>query len=114
MTGKLDPAQPIVNAEFKRDKLKELAHDPKLPINPEARDSTSFYVGGPLIPTIYTMAVGDGSNDLPMLGAAGLGIAWNAKATVQEQAPMRVNGPSLAELLYLLGPDEKPSLSRRL
>lgn len=51
------------------------------------------------------MAVGDGSNDLLMLHAAGLGIAWNAKPRVQAAAPMRLNGPSLAELLYLLGPE---------
>ena len=52
-------------------------------------------------PLSETIAVGDGSNDLPMMHAAGLGVAWNAKMKVQEQAPMRLNGRSLADLLYL-------------
>lgn len=55
-----------------------------------------------MIPQSHTMAVGDGSNDLLMLGAAGLGVAWNAKERVQEQAPHRLNGGSLVELLWLL------------
>ena len=56
------------------------------------------------IPLEQTLSAGDGSNDLQMLGAAGLGIAWNAKPKTQELAPMRLNGETLAELLYLLGP----------
>ena len=59
------------------------------------------------IPLEQTLAAGDGSNDLKMLGAAGLGIAWNAKPKTQEMAPMRLNGQSLAELLYLLGPESR-------
>ena len=47
--------------------------------------------------------MGDGSNDLLMLNAAGLGIAYNAKQRVQEKAPMRLNGNTLADVLYLLG-----------
>ena len=58
------------------------------------------------IPMQMTLAAGDGSNDLKMLGAAGLGIAWNAKPRTQEQAPMRLNRGSLSELLFLLGPSE--------
>ena len=54
----------------------------------------------------YTLAAGDGSNDLKMLNAAGLGIAWNAKPKTQEMAPMRLNGNNLAELLCLLGESE--------
>lgn len=50
------------------------------------------------------MAVGDGSNDLLMLGAAGLGVAWRAKEKVQREAPQRLNGENMADLLYLLGP----------
>lgn len=49
------------------------------------------------------MAVGDGANDLPMLHAAGLGVAWNAKAKVQMEAPVRLNGSTLEDLLALLG-----------
>ncbi|KAJ1549900.1 hypothetical protein HK405_001963 [Cladochytrium tenue] len=49
------------------------------------------------------VAVGDGANDLLMLGAAGLGVAFNAKPRVQEQAQARINQPSLINVLYLLG-----------
>jgi len=49
------------------------------------------------------IAVGDGANDLDMLGRAGLGIAFNAKRTVQEQAQAAINQPSLMSILYLLG-----------
>lgn len=48
-------------------------------------------------------AVGDGANDLPMMGVAGYGIAWNAKPVVQEKAPSRLNGDSLGDVLYILG-----------
>jgi phosphoserine phosphatase len=49
------------------------------------------------------IAIGDGANDLPMLGRAGLGVAFNAKARVREQAEYRINQPSLDSILYLLG-----------
>lgn len=49
------------------------------------------------------IAIGDGANDLPMLGRAGLGVAFNAKARVREQAQYRINQPSLDSILYLLG-----------
>ena len=49
------------------------------------------------------MAVGDGSNDLLMLGEAGLGLAWRAKTKVQIAAPQRLNGEDLRDLLFLLG-----------
>lgn len=38
-----------------------------------------------------------------MLGAAGLGIAWRAKERVQREAPQRLNGETLTDLLFLLG-----------
>ena len=50
-----------------------------------------------------TVAVGDGANDLDMLGAAGLGIAFNAKPVVQRAADTTVNVPFLDAVLYLLG-----------
>ena len=50
-----------------------------------------------------TVAVGDGANDLDMLAAAGLGIAFNAKPAVQEAAHTAVNVPYLDAILYLLG-----------
>jgi phosphoserine phosphatase len=50
-----------------------------------------------------TVAVGDGANDLDMLAAAGLGIAFNAKPLVQEAADTTVNVPFLDAIIYLLG-----------
>ncbi|KAK4133368.1 phosphoserine phosphatase serb [Trichocladium antarcticum] len=49
------------------------------------------------------VAVGDGANDLLMMGAAGLGVAWNAKPRVQMEASARLNGDSLLDLLHLFG-----------
>ena len=87
LSGQLDPAYPIVTPELKRATLLSLAAARSVPLH-------------------ETLAVGDGSNDLLMLGAAGLGIAWRAKEKVQVAAPMRLNGKSLADLLYLFGPEE--------
>lgn len=50
-----------------------------------------------------TIAIGDGANDLDMLSAAGLGIAFNAKPLVQQQAHTSVNVPYLDTVMYLLG-----------
>ncbi len=50
-----------------------------------------------------TIAIGDGANDLDMLAAAGLGIAYNAKPRVREAADTAVNVPYLDTILYLLG-----------
>ena len=49
------------------------------------------------------LAVGDGANDIPMLQAAGLGVALHAKPKVQEQAQYVVNHSDLTALLYLQG-----------
>ncbi|QIX26764.1 phosphoserine phosphatase SerB [Nocardioides sp. JQ2195] len=49
------------------------------------------------------IAIGDGANDLDMLNAAGLGIAYNAKPMVQEAADTAVNVPYLDAIMYLLG-----------
>lgn len=38
-----------------------------------------------------------------MLRAAGLGVAWRAKERVQKEAPQRLNGTTLSDLIYLLG-----------
>lgn len=54
-----------------------------------------------------TIAVGDGANDLKMLGVAGLGVAFNAKPTVQAVAPTRINTPSLQDILFALGLSEE-------
>ncbi len=50
-----------------------------------------------------TVAIGDGANDLDMLAAAGLGIAFNAKPVVQQAADTAVNVPYLDAIMYLLG-----------
>jgi phosphoserine phosphatase len=50
-----------------------------------------------------TIAIGDGANDLDMIAAAGLGIAFNAKPTVQEAAQSVLNAPYLDSVLFILG-----------
>jgi len=54
-----------------------------------------------LIPN--TIAIGDGANDLDMISTAGLGIAFNAKPTVQEAAQSSLNAPYLDSVLFILG-----------
>ena len=49
------------------------------------------------------IAVGDGANDLPMLSAAGLGIAFRAKPIVQRKAEHAISTLGLDGILYLLG-----------
>jgi phosphoserine phosphatase len=55
------------------------------------------------IPLSQTVAVGDGANDLDMIAAAGLGIAFNAKQVVRDAADASVSVPYLDAVLYLLG-----------
>ena len=55
------------------------------------------------VPLSQTVAIGDGANDLDMLNAAGLGVAFNAKPVVREAAHTAVNVPFLDTVLYLLG-----------
>ncbi|CAG8898967.1 unnamed protein product [Penicillium egyptiacum] len=88
LTGKLVPSYPIVDAAHKRTLLKSIAAEHGIPLS-------------------QTMAVGDGANDLLMLHAAGLGVAWRAKSKVQLEAPVRINGESLVDVLYLLGMDNE-------
>ena len=49
------------------------------------------------------MAVGDGANDLGMLGLAGAGVALHAKPSVQVECSLRINHGDLTALLYLQG-----------
>lgn len=74
----------IVDREAKAEILKELAKREQIPLD-------------------QTVAVGDGANDLDMLAAAGLGIAFNAKPTVRSQTSAYLNRPRLDFILYLLG-----------
>jgi len=55
------------------------------------------------VPLVQTVAIGDGANDLDMLNAAGLGVAFNAKPVVRQAAHTAVNVPFLDTVLYLLG-----------
>lgn len=77
-------AEPILGKEAKRATLEELRG--KLNLSIEA-----------------TMAVGDGANDLAMLGEAGLGVAFHAKPIVAEAAHARVDHGDLTALLYFQG-----------
>jgi phosphoserine phosphatase len=55
------------------------------------------------VPLARTIAVGDGANDIDMLAAAGLGIAFNAKPVVRQAADTALNVPYLDAILFLLG-----------
>jgi len=91
LTGKLVESKPIIDAAQKRTLLKSIAAENNIPIS-------------------QTMTVGDGANDLLMLHAAGLGVAWRAKSKVQLEAPTRLNGESLVDILYLLGLDSEDAM----
>ncbi|GAB7359609.1 hypothetical protein MBLNU230_g6793t1 [Neophaeotheca triangularis] len=84
LTGELVAGKPIIHAEKKRELLGRLAEENA-------------------IPTERVIAVGDGSNDLLMMRAAGLGIAFNAKPKVQAAAPARINTKGLLDVLHVLG-----------
>jgi phosphoserine phosphatase len=75
---------PIVTGESKRQTLLALAADHAVPLN-------------------QSMAVGDGANDLPMLAAAGIGIAFHAKPAVASSARWRLDHADLTGLLYAQG-----------
>lgn len=55
------------------------------------------------VPLAQSIAVGDGANDLDMLAAAGLGVAFNAKPAVRAAAHTSVSKPYLDSILFLLG-----------
>lgn len=82
LTGEL--AGPIIDRAGKAEVLRRVAAEQGIPIE-------------------QTVAVGDGANDLDMLAAAGLGIAFNAKPVVREAADAAVSVPYLDAILFLLG-----------
>jgi len=55
------------------------------------------------IPMRRTIAIGDGANDVDMLAAAGLGVAFNAKSAARAAADTSLSVPYLDSVLYLLG-----------
>lgn len=55
------------------------------------------------VPMEQTVAVGDGANDIDMLAAAGLGVAFNAKPVLREVADASLSYPYLDTLLFILG-----------
>ncbi|SFS04265.1 phosphoserine phosphatase [Microbacterium sp. cf046] len=81
LTGTVDGA--IVDAGAKEAALREWAAESGVPI---AR----------------TIAIGDGANDLRMMAAAGLGLAFNAKPTVRAQADLVIERVDLREVIPLL------------
>ncbi len=82
LTGRV--IEPIIDGQMKAKLLKEIA----------AQEGIS---------PSQTIAVGDGANDLPMLSAAGLGIAFRAKPLVRENAKQALSTHGLDAILYLLG-----------
>lgn len=58
---------------------------------------------GKRVPVAASITVGDGANDLPMLMAAGIGVAYHAKPSVAAQARARIDHGDLTALLYIQG-----------
>ena len=84
--GRLDGtvARPIVGAATKREVLLDA-------------------LAALAIPAHDSIAIGDGANDLLMIGAAGLGVAYHAKPKVAAAADARVRNGDLSVLLYAMG-----------
>ena len=61
------------------------------------------FAAGAGVPLSQTVAVGDGANDLDMIAAAGLGVAFNAKPAVRQVADASLSVPNLDAILFLLG-----------
>ncbi|XTZ37782.1 phosphoserine phosphatase [Salmonella enterica] len=73
----------IVDAQFKANTLKRLAQEFEVPVE-------------------QTVAIGDGANDLPMIKAAGLGIAFHAKPKVNEKAEVTIRHADLMGVFCIL------------
>jgi phosphoserine phosphatase len=63
------------------------------------------------LPLALTMAVGDGANDLEMIKAAGLGVAYHAKPVVAAEARARIDHGDLTALLFAQGYGEDEIVS---
>ncbi len=82
LTGRV--LEPIIDREAKTEALRRFARAAGVPLS-------------------QTVAVGDGANDLGMIAAAGLGVAFNAKPMVRDAADTALSVPYLDTVLYLLG-----------
>jgi phosphoserine phosphatase len=82
LTGRV--TGPVIDRAGKADALRGFARDAGVPLS-------------------QTVAIGDGANDLDMIAAAGLGVAFNAKPAVRDAADTSVSVPYLDAVLYLLG-----------
>jgi len=82
LTGRV--LEPVIDREGKTEALRRFARAAGVPLS-------------------QTVAVGDGANDLGMIAAAGLGIAFNAKPMVRDAADTALSVPYLDTVLYLLG-----------
>jgi phosphoserine phosphatase len=91
LTGRL--SGPVIDRAGKADALRRFAADAGVPLS-------------------QTVAVGDGANDLDMIAAAGLGIAFNAKPLVRDAADTSLSVPYLDAVLYLLGISSEDALAR--
>jgi phosphoserine phosphatase len=87
LTGAL--SEPILGREAKREALEREAARLEIDVS-------------------EALAVGDGANDLDMIGRAGLGVAYHAKPVMAQAAAARIDGGDLRALLYLQGyPDDE-------
>ncbi|EID11267.1 phosphoserine phosphatase SerB [Mycobacterium xenopi] len=82
LTGRL--VGPIIDRAGKAKALRDFAHQAGVPLE-------------------QTVAVGDGANDIDMLAAAGLGVAFNAKPALREIADASLTYPYLDTVLFILG-----------
>ena len=88
--------------ELDGDRLAGLVRDPILGKEAKRQRLLELRAERGLAPE-ETMAVGDGANDLAMLGEAGLGVALHAKPAVAAAARVRIDHGDLTSLLYLQG-----------
>ena len=82
LTGEIEG--PLIDSHAKRVALAEFANQEKVPLE-------------------QTVAIGDGANDLEMIKAAGLGIAFNAKPKVAAAADTTISNQDLSTVLLLMG-----------